>query len=106
MGNVKDISDSEFRGFLEKNNLVLVDFFADWCGPCHMVSPLIEELSKEMEGVAFAKMNVDQNRQTPGKFGILSIPTLLMFKEGKLVDRLTGVLPKHAIGERIKKFLD
>jgi len=106
MGKVTDISDSEFRDFLEKNNLVLVDFFAEWCGPCHMVSPAIEKLSEEIESVAFAKINVDQNKQTPGKFGILSIPTLLIFKEGKLVDRLTGALPKQAIEERLRKFLD
>jgi len=106
MGNVKDLNDAEFRDFLEKNDLVLVDFFAEWCAPCHMVSPLIEKLSEELENVKFAKMNVDNNRETPGKFGIMSIPTLLVFKEGKLVDRLTGALPKQAIEERVRKFLD
>jgi len=106
MGNVKDLKDSEFRDFLCKNDLVLVDFFAEWCGPCRMISPLIEKLSEELESVKFAKMNVDHNRETPGKFGIMSIPTLLVFKEGKLVDRLTGSFPKQAIEERIRKFLD
>ncbi|NIO22929.1 MAG: thioredoxin [Candidatus Aenigmarchaeota archaeon] len=106
MGKITDLSDSEFRDFLGKNNLVMVDFFADWCGPCHMLSPVIEKLSEELENVKFAKMDVDQNRETPGKFGILSIPTLLVFKEGKLVDRLTGVLPKRSIEDRLRKFLD
>ncbi len=106
MGNVKNISDSEFKDFLEKNNLVLVDFFADWCGPCQMVSPVIEKLSEELESVSFAKMNVDQNSEIPGKFGIMSIPTLLVFKKGKLVDRITGAYPKQAIEERLRKFLD
>ena len=106
MGDVKDLSDEEFKDFLEKNDLVLVDFFADWCGPCQMVSPVIEKLSEEMENVKFAKINVDENRETPGKFGVMSIPTLLVFKEGKLVDRLTGAFPKQAIEERLKKFLE
>jgi thioredoxin 1 len=106
MGSVKDLSDSEFRDFIEKGDVVLVDFYADWCGPCQMVSPVIDRLSEKMGNVAFAKMDVDQNRETPGRFGIMSIPTLLVFKEGKLVDRLTGAFPKQAIEERIRKFLD
>lgn len=106
MGNVKEINDKEFKDFIKENNLVLVDFFADWCGPCHMVSPVIEELSENMRNVAFAKMDVDRNRETPGKFGIMSIPTLLIFKEGKLVDRLVGALPKDMIEDRLKKFVD
>jgi thioredoxin 1 len=106
MGNVKDLNDSEFRDFLEKNDLVMIDFFAEWCAPCHMVSPAIERLSEELEKVKFARMDVDNNRETPVKFGIMSIPTLLLFKEGRLVDRLTGAFPKQTIEERLRKFLD
>ena len=100
------ISDKEFDGFVSSNRIVVVDCYADWCMPCRMVAPIMEELAKEMEGVAFAKLNVDYNQSTAMKFGIMSIPTILIFKEGKLVDQIVGALPKKALGDRIERALN
>ncbi len=107
MAEVKVLNDTEFKDFTEKNGVALIDFYADWCGPCKMIKPTIEELSQELEGkAAFGKINVDQNKERATEYGIMSIPTLLIFKEGKLMDRLQGALPKETIKERLGKFID
>jgi thioredoxin 1 len=82
--------------------VVLVDFWAEWCGPCRMVGPIVEELSGELPGVTFAKVNVDENQQTAQKLGITSIPTLLLYKNGQVVDRVVGLQPKP----RLKSFIE
>lgn len=106
MEKVKSLKDSEFKDFVEKNDTVLADFYADWCGPCKMISPVLEDLADEFKGkIAFCKLNVDENKERAGEFGIMSIPTLLIFSKGNLVDRLTGALPKETIKERLEKFL-
>ena len=105
MGKVTDLKDSEFRDFVEKHKFAFVDFSADWCGPCRMIGPVIKELSEEMEDVAFAKIDVDRERKTATEFGIMSIPTMLIFREGKLADRITGALPKSAIAERLREVM-
>lgn len=99
------ISDEEFDEFVSKNQKAVIDCYADWCMPCRMVSPIIEELAKEMDDVAFAKLNVDYNQKTAMKFGIMSIPTILLFKEGKLVDQVVGAMPKGAMKSRIERSL-
>jgi thioredoxin 1 len=99
------LTDKEFDGFLGSNPRVVVDCYADWCMPCRMVAPIIEELAGEMDGVAFAKLNVDYNQRTAMRFGIMSIPTILLFKEGELVDQIVGVLPKSALKRRIEEAL-
>lgn len=81
---------------------VLVDFWAAWCGPCRMVAPVLDQLAEESAGrYRIAKLNVDENQQTAAQFGIQSIPTMLIFKDGKLVDRLVGAQPKQAIAARL-----
>ncbi len=101
-------NDSNFKDeVLQSDVPVLVDFWAEWCGPCRMIGPMIEELSSEYEGKAkIGKMNVDENANTPGEYGIRSIPTLLIFKGGNLVDKVVGVVPKHDLASKINAQLD
>ncbi|MCK4498774.1 thioredoxin [Candidatus Bathyarchaeota archaeon] len=100
------VTDADFEAVVKKHRLILVDCWADWCGPCRMMSPIIDELAGEYDGeIVFAKLNVDENPQTPQRFNIGGIPTLLIFKDGKLVDRLVGASPKLLLENRLKKFL-
>ncbi|HEX2106929.1 MAG TPA: thioredoxin [Nitrososphaera sp.] len=100
------LSDSNFASEVSKYPIMLVDFWAQWCGPCRMVSPIIEQLSREYSGkVAFGKVNVDENQRTAASFGIQSIPTLMIFKGGKAVDVIIGALPKGQIEMKLKQQL-
>ena len=101
---VTEVTDETFDSFVADNKHAVIDCWAAWCGPCRMLSPVIEELAQEREEVAFGKLNVDQNRSIPMKYGIMSIPTLLYFKDGKLVDKSVGAYPKSALGDRLDKF--
>ncbi len=107
MGNVLEVTDQTFEQEILNSDIpALVDFWAAWCGPCRMVAPVVEELAAEYGGkIKIAKMNVDQNQQTPAKFGIRNIPTLILFKEGKAVNTIIGAQPKSVIEEEIKKLL-
>ncbi|MCB1157036.1 MAG: thioredoxin [Leptospiraceae bacterium] len=100
-----EINDSTFKSETS-SGLVLVDCWAEWCGPCRMVAPVLADLSKEYEGkVSIKKLNVDDNQTTAQKLGIQSIPTLLLYKDGKLVDKLIGALPKPQLKSFIEKHL-
>ena len=98
------LTDSNFANEISKYPIMLVDFWAPWCGPCRMVSPIIEQLSREYSGkVAFGKVNVDENQSIAASFGIQSIPTLMIFKNGKAVDVMLGALPKAQIEMKLKQ---
>ncbi len=106
-GQVIHITDSNFNEVVSKNQLVLIDFFADWCMPCRMMAPVIEELAKEYAGkVLFGKLNVDENPATADRFQVFSIPTLIIMKAGAEVDRIVGFVPKSQVEARLKKFLE
>jgi len=106
MAEIK-VTDNDFDSTVLQAKLpVLVDFWAEWCGPCRMQNPILEEVAKEFEGKAVvAKLNVDENQATAGKFGVMSIPTLLLFKDGKSVKQMIGVQSKEVLVEEIKKLL-
>ena len=100
------LTDSNFSGAVSANELIVVDFWAPWCGPCRMVGPIIEALSAEYTGKAgFGKMNVDENQVVPRSFGIMSIPTIIIFNQGKEVERLVGAYPKAQIEAILKRYL-
>jgi len=100
------LSEEEFDDFVKKHPFVLVDFWASWCGPCMMIAPIIEELAREYAGrVVFAKVDVDRNRRLAMRSGIMSSPTLMLFKDGKPVDMIIGAQPKPMIKQLIDQYL-
>ena len=107
MGDLLKVTDENFDQEIINSDIpALVDFWAEWCGPCKMVSPVVEELAKEYEGkIKIGQMNVDENRQTPAKYGIRAIPTLILFKNGNVAQTIVGAQPKSAIEEELKKLL-
>jgi thioredoxin 1 len=97
-GQINDVTDSSFDvDVLEAETAVLVDFWAPWCGPCRMVAPVLEEINGEREGLRVVKLNVDENQQTAVRFEVLSIPTMILFRDGQVVKKLIGAQPKARI---------
>ncbi len=102
-----EATDANFNELINSDKPVLVDFWAEWCGPCKMIGPVVEQLAGEYEGKAvIAKMDVDQNAQVPAKFGIRSIPTLMVFKNGQLVDKVIGAVPKNVLEQKLQAALE
>lgn len=99
------ITDEDIDEAVKKYETIVVDCWAPWCGPCRMVAPVIDELAKEMQGkVVFGKLNVDENPETSMKHQIMSIPTLLIFKNGQLVERLVGAYPKKELKKKLEPY--
>jgi thioredoxin 1 len=103
MGKTLILTDANFEQTIQSDKPVLVDFWAEWCGPCKMIGPAVEELANDYDGRAVvAKLNVDENPQTTAKFGVRSIPTLLVFRKGQVVDKQVGAVPKSILAQKLE----
>jgi len=101
-----EVTDSNFNEIVKKDGLVVVDCWAAWCAPCRMIAPVIEELAKDYVGkILFGKLNVDSNRRVPLEYQIMSIPTVLVFKDGVLVDRILGAMPRRLLEQKLTQHL-
>lgn len=103
---ITNVSDQDFAQQVESAGTVLVDFWAPWCGPCKMIAPVLEEIDSEIgDKIKITKLNVDENPETAGRFGVMSIPTLLVMKDGSVVDKIVGFQPKEALLNTLNKHL-
>jgi thioredoxin 1 len=103
VGQLAHISDAAFEQEIRGDTPVLVDFWAEWCGPCRMVAPVLEQIATEQSGkLKIVKLNVDENTETPMKFNVTGIPTMILFKDGKMVERIVGFMPKPQLLNKLQ----
>lgn len=107
MSEIINTTDSNFeKDINDTKKLVIVDLWAEWCGPCRIMEPILEEIARDFrEDVKVVKLNIDLNQETPVKFNIMNIPTLMLFKNGKEIDRIIGAYPKNQLVTKIKNFI-
>jgi len=107
VGQLTHITDAAFKTEINGDTPVLVDFWAEWCGPCRMVAPVLEQIAAEQTGkLKIVKLNVDENQQTPMDFGVTGIPTMILFKGGEAVERIVGFMPKPQLLKRLQPHLE
>jgi thioredoxin 1 len=101
-----EVTDATFKETIQNNSLVVIDCWAPWCGPCQIVAPVIEAMAQDYAGkILFGKLNVDENRKVATQYQVMSIPTLLVFKNGKLIDRIVGAMPRQMLEPKITRYL-
>lgn len=106
MGQLAQITDATFGQEISNSTPTLVDFWAEWCGPCRMVAPVLEQIAVEQSGkLRIVKLNVDDNQDTPMQFGVSGIPTMILFKDGQMLERIVGFMPKPQLMKRIEPHL-
>lgn len=104
--NVIHLNESDFDSVIQKKGIIIVDFWAEWCMPCKALAPAFEQVAQKYNNkITFAKLNIDENPNTASKYRIMSIPTLLLFKDGKVIDQITGLVPAKKIESAIEKVL-
>ncbi|MEM0049285.1 MAG: thioredoxin [Candidatus Bathyarchaeia archaeon] len=100
------VTDSNFNEVIRSSSLVVIDFWAPWCAPCRMMIPIVDELAREYAGkILFGKLNVDENQRVPAEYQIMGIPTFLIFKDGALVERIVGAIPKNMFKQKLDKYI-
>ncbi|MEM4270683.1 MAG: thioredoxin [Candidatus Pacearchaeota archaeon] len=103
---VLELTQSKFKEFIEKNNISIVDFYAEWCMPCVMMAPVLESVAEDFKNIKFAKINVDDAQETAEKYQISSIPCIIIFKEGKEIDRIIGGMSEESLKNMIKEIIE